>query len=60
MFLAGLLPMACSSYFLIQPRDCTTYGELDFPYQLLIKKMPPQNCLQANLMETFLLTEFPK
>jgi hypothetical protein len=49
-------------FFKIQPR--ATFPGVPvgwaFPYQLLIKKMPPQNCLQANLMETFLLTEFPK
>ena len=64
VLLTGLLPLACSACFLINPRTtCSVIASPTVGWALpptpISKKMPPQACLQANLMETFFSTKIP-
>lgn len=54
MLLTDLFPWLAQSPYAAQnhlPRVGTTHNEIP-PHQSLVEKMPPQSCLQANLMKT--------
>jgi hypothetical protein len=64
VLLTGLLPMAYSACFLIEPRTTRSGMAPDtmgwvLPHQPLIKKIPPQACLQPNFMEAIPQFRFP-